>query len=806
MKRVEHIDILTANERKLQKISKDNLLALGLKEMKVIQRYYKKKKRNPTDVELETLAQTWSEHCKHKTFTGKVEYRSFDCSPASLYKGKREGKITINNLFKQTIVKVTSELKKKWCLSVFKDNAGIIRFDKDFAIAFKVETHNHPSALEPYGGAGTGIGGVIRDILGAGLGAKPIMNTDVFCFGPTDYPFGKLPQGVLHPKRIFKGVVSGVRDYGNRMGIPTTNGSVFFDEGYVYNPLVYCGTVGILPKDKCFKKVKPGDVIIAVGGRTGRDGIHGATFSSLSLNEDTEVSAVQIGNPIIEKKVTDTILQARDRNLYRSITDCGAGGFSSAVGELGEDCGAEVNLECIPLKYAGLEYWEIWVSEAQERMVLSVPPEKVKEIMKIFAEEDVEAVIIGKFTDDKQLHLLYEGETVCELDMQFLHKGGPKITLKAEWKKPVKSSGQIKIKKENREGLTDTLKKLLAMPNIASKEWIIRQYDHEVQAKTILKPLGGAENDGPMDACVMKPLYDSFKGVAVANGINPVYGKIDPYWMAASNIDEALRNVVCVGGDIEQTALLDNFCWGDPRKPDQMAGLLRAAQACYDMAKIYQTPFISGKDSLNNEYVDAQGKKTSIPSTLLISAISIVPDIRKVVSMDIKKAGNLVYILGETFPELGGSHYYLLNGFLGNNLPRVNPQQAGKTMLAVSKAINKKLVQSCHDCSEGGIAVACAEMAFSGGLGMNINLTEVPFTEKKKDDSTILFSESNSRFIVEVSPIKQKEFEKTMKDVVIAPIGKVTEEKQFKVYGIKNDLIIFADIADLKKSWQKPLI
>ncbi|MCK4533864.1 phosphoribosylformylglycinamidine synthase, partial [bacterium] len=345
--------------------------------------------------------------------------------------------------------------------------------------------------------------------------------------------------------------------------------------------------------------------------------------------------------------------------------------FSSAVGELGEDCGAEVNLECIPLKYAGLECWEIWVSEAQERMVLSVPPENVKEIMKIFAEEDVEAVIIGKFTDDKQLHLLYEGETVCELDMQFLHKGGPKITLKAEWKKPPKDSGQIKIKKENREGLTDTLKKLLAMPNIASKEWIIRQYDHEVQAKTILKPLGGVENDGPMDACVMKPLYDSFKGVAVANGINPVYGKIDPYWMAASNIDEALRNVVCVGGDIEQTALLDNFCWGDPRKSDQMAGLLRAAQACYDMAKIYQTPFISGKDSLNNEYVDAQGKKTSIPSTLLISAISIVPDIRKVVSMDIKKAGNLVYILGETFPELGGSHYYLLNGFLGNNLPRV---------------------------------------------------------------------------------------------------------------------------------------
>ena len=805
MENVKQINILDANEKGLRKISKDNLLALSLEEMKTIQKYYKKKNRNPTDVELETLAQTWSEHCKHKTFTGLIEYESFDRSPASLYKGKNKRKITINNLLKHTIVKVTSELKKKWCISVFKDNAGIIEFDKTNALAFKVETHNHPSALEPYGGAGTGIGGVIRDILGAGLGAKPILNTDVFCFGPLNHPFKKLSEGILHPKRIFKGVVSGVRDYGNRMGIPTANGSVFFDEGYVYNPLVYCGTVGILPKNKSFKKVKPGDLIVTVGGRTGRDGIHGATFSSLSLDKDVEISAVQIGNPIVEKKVTDTILQARNKNLYRAITDCGAGGFSSAIGELGQDCGAEVYLERVPLKYAGLACWEIWLSEAQERMVLSVPPKKIKQIMEIFKNEDVEATIIGKFTNDKQLHILYKGETVGKLDMDFLHKGTPKIINKAKWKKPIFHSPCITMKKNKKDELTNILKEILSMPNIASKEWIIRQYDHEVQAKTILKPLGGVGNDGPMDACVMKPLYNSFRGVAIANGINPIYGKIDPYWMAASNIDEALRNVVCVGGNIEQTAILDNFCWGNPRKSDQMAGLLRAAQACYDMAKIYETPFISGKDSLNNEYVDSQGKKTSIPSTLLISSISIVPDIRKVISMDIKEDGNFIYILGETKPELGGSHYYLLNGFIGNNPPQVNPKQAKKTMLAIHKAIDKKLIKSCHDCSEGGIAVACAEMTFSGGLGMEINIAKVPFSEKKKDDTTLLFSESNSRFIVEIAPRKQKEFEKMMKGVIIAQIGRVTSEKKFLVYGIKEKLIISADIYDLKKSWQKPL-
>ncbi|MFN3966692.1 MAG: AIR synthase-related protein, partial [Endomicrobiia bacterium] len=460
------VRILDLSDKELVELSKKNLLSLSLKEMKAIQSYYKKIGRNPTDVELETIAQTWSEHCKHKSFTGVIEYTE----------GKK--KKIYDNLLKSTIFRVTKELNKDWCVSVFKDNAGIIKFDDKYCVAFKVETHNHPSAIEPYGGAGTGIGGVIRDILGVGLGAKPILNTDVFCFGPLDYPYSKLRENVLHPRRIFKGVVAGVRDYGNRMGIPTSNGAVLFDKGYVFNPLVYCGTVGIMPKDKCFKKVKPGDLILAVGGRTGRDGIHGATFSSTSLDKDTEASCVQIGNPIVEKKVLDTILQARDKNLYRAITDCGAGGFSSSIGELGANCGARVYLERAPLKYEGLAPWEIWVSEAQERMILAVPKKNLKKILKIFSDEDVEATVLGEFTNTGRLEIFYKNEKVCDLDMNFLHKGLPRVRLKGVWN-PLRLK-RTDLKKISRIDPTEALKKILASPNVCSKEWVIRQYDHEV--------------------------------------------------------------------------------------------------------------------------------------------------------------------------------------------------------------------------------------------------------------------------------------------------------------------------------------
>jgi len=791
---VRIVDILSAGEDELQKISKDNLLALTLEEMLAIKAYFKKQERNPTDVELETIAQTWSEHCKHKTLTGLIEYEE---------DSKKE---LIDNLLKNTVMKVTKELNKEWCLSVFKDNAGIISFDKKDAVAFKVETHNHPSALEPYGGAGTGIGGVIRDILGVGLGAKPILNTDVFCFGIPDMPFRKLPKGVLHPKRIMKGVVAGVRDYGNRMGIPTANGAVLFDERYASNPLVYCGTVGIMPKKKCHKKVSPGDLILAVGGRTGRDGIHGATFSSLSLEENIEASVVQIGNPIMEKKVTDTILEARDRDLYKAITDCGAGGFSSAVGELGEECGAKVYLEKAPLKYAGLLPWEIWVSEAQERMVLVVSPENIGAIIEIFRAEDVESTIIGEFTDDKKLTLLYKDELVCSLDMNFLHEGVPRIKRKAIWRRPAYSEPTLKSKGD----YTKDLKEVLASLNVCSKEWIIRQYDHEVQGASVLKPLQGICNDSPGDACVIKPKHDSYKGVVIANGINPKYGDIDAYWMAASSIDEALRNAVSVGADLECTAILDNFCWGSTKDPRQVGSLVRAARACYDMAKQYKVPFISGKDSLNNEYVDEKGNNLSIPPTLLISSISVIEDIRKVVSMDLKKKRNLIYILGTTKNELGGSHYYAIYNHIGGNVPEVDPIKARALMIALQSAIRGGLVKSCHDCSEGGISVACSEMAFAGGLGMQIDLRKVPFQDPKRDkqkpyDHKVLFSESNSRFIVEIKPEDKNKFEKILNGNTFAEIGKVAGGKSFVVRGMDGKVIIKVPIGGLKEAWQAPL-
>ncbi len=788
MRNTRYLKILGATDKKLEKISKDYLLSLNLVEMKAIQKYFQKEKRNPTDVELETIAQTWSEHCIHKTFKSKIEYEE---------NGKRE---IIDNLLKQTIIRSTEELNKDWCVSVFKDNAGIIKFTSDYNLAFKVETHNHPSALEPYGGAETGIGGVIRDILGVGRGAKPIFNTDIFCFGPLDLKFEKLPAGTLHPRRIFKGVVSGVRDYGNRMGIPTINGAILFDQGYIRNPLVFCGTGGIIPADKCKKEVLPGDLIVTIGGRTGRDGIHGATFSSLSLDKHTGSSPVQIGHPITEKKFTDTLLEARDKNLYRSLTDCGAGGFSSAIGELGKETGATVHLEKAPLKYKGLLPWEIWVSEAQERMVLVVPPENLEKLLKVFSLENVEATVIGKFTNNKRLKLFYQQKQVCNLKMNFLHNGLPKTKKKAIWK-PEEFKNPSFSQPKN---LTDILKRILASPNIASKEAVIRQYDHEVQGNTILKPLTGIKNDGPSDASIIKPVLDSPKGVIITNGINPLYGTIDPYWMAASAIDEALRNLIASGGNLQSTAFLDNFCWGDTNNPEELGGLVRAAKACHRFATGYGVPFISGKDSLNNFFKDENGNSISIPPTLLISAMGVIEEAEKSISMDLKREHNLIYILGETKKELGGSHYYRLFNAVGNTVPRVNAKKGKKIMVALSKAIKKRLVSSCHDCSEGGLAVTAAEMAFAGGLGMEIDLRKVPVSNLSREDY-ILFSESNSRFLAEVAPKKRKEFEKILAGNRFALIGKTTKKKIFKVFGLKGKSIIESNLSSLKKSWQNTI-
>jgi phosphoribosylformylglycinamidine synthase len=785
--KLENIDIAAMDDAALIALSKGRFW-LNLEEMKIIQDYFRRLGRKPTDVELETMAQTWSEHCIHKTFKSKIKL----------------GRKTINNLMKSTVMKVTRELNKPWCLSVFKDNAGVIDFDGRYAVCFKVETHNHPSAVEPYGGAATGIGGVIRDPLGTGLGAFPILNTDIFCFGPPDLPHADLPKGVLHPRRIFKGVRAGVADYGNRMGIPTSNGAILFDERYVGNPLVYCGTVGIMPIDMSQKgHQKPGDLVLLVGGKTGRDGIHGVTFASGELDKESETlssSSVQIGNAIMEKKALDAIMKARDEGLYVRITDVGGGGLSSAVGEMGEETGVRVDLEKVPLKYAGLSYTEIWVSESQERMILAVPPDKIERMLALCHNEDAEATVIGEFTDSKRLQLYYHNNLVCDLDMAFLHGGLPQLEREADWQAPKYPEPDFKQPAD----LTPDLKKILGAWNVCSKEWVIRQYDHEVQGTSVLKPLVGVANDGPGDAAIIRPLADSTRGLIVSNGINPKYGDIDTYWMAASAIDEALRQVIAVGGSLKEVALLDNFCWGNPEKPDRLGTLVRAAQACYDTALAYGAPFVSGKDSLYNEY--ETGKESiCIPPTLLVSAMAVMDDVNKAVSMDCKKAGNLIYIIGKTYKEMGGSHYYAVRGYVGNSVPKVYPERGRELMDALSNATAKGLVQACHDLSEGGMGAAAAEMAFAGGLGMTISLKNMPLGETIDRDDFILFSESNTRFLAEVAREDKAAFEKMMAGADCAQIGQVTGDRMLKVNGRNGKVLVSADTGELKEAWQKPL-
>ncbi|MFU8796509.1 MAG: phosphoribosylformylglycinamidine synthase subunit PurL [Dehalococcoidia bacterium] len=784
---LNRVDLLSAGDSELMKMG-GSRLSLNLSEMKQIRDYFAGQGRNPTDIELETLAQTWSEHCVHKTFRAKIKL----------------GQLTINNLLKSTIVKATEELNKPWCLSVFKDNSGVIDFDGSNAICFKVETHNHPSALEPYGGAATGIGGVIRDVLGTGLGAKPIMNTDVFCFGPPDFPYERLPEGVLHPRRIFRGVRAGVADYANRLGIPTLNGAVLFDERYVGNPLVFCGTVGLLPIGMSrMGRQEPGDLVVLVGGRTGRDGIHGVTFASAELTTESEsvsASSVQIGNPIMEKKVIDVLMKARDLGLYRRITDCGGGGLSSAVGEMAAETGVIVHLERVPLKYAGLSYREIWLSESQERMVLAVPPNHVEELLAVCRGGDVEATVIGEFTDDRRLQLFYEGNSVGDMDMSFLHEGIPQIEREAVWEQPHHPEPDFPQPAD----LGPDLLRILGSWNVCSKEWVIRQYDHEVQGGSVLKPLVGECSDGPGDAAIIRPVLDSDRGIVVSNGINPKYGDIDPYWMAASAIEEALRQIVAVGGNLERVALLDNFCWGNPDKPDRLGALVRAAQGCYDAAVVYETPFISGKDSLYNEY-ETGSHSICIPHTLLISAVSVMEDVKRAVSMDCKQRGDRIYVVGTTWNELGGSHYYSIHGYTGNNVPKVNPAKGKRLMDALSSAIEQGLVLSCHDCSEGGIGVAAAEMAFSGGLGLELRLEQVPLGEPMSRDDYVLFSESNTRFLVEVSPENSSAFESAMTGVHCAAIGRVKEGENLEVFGLSGRVVVAIPLEELKEAWQRPL-
>ena len=779
MSKVSHINLKDASEGRLLEISDEGQLALNLEEMEAIKGHYKDIGRDPTDIELETFAQTWSEHCMHKTFCGNINAD-----------GGR-----IENLLKTTVAKVTGELDLPWCFSVFVDNAGIVDFEDDVALAFKVETHNHPSALEPFGGAATGVGGVIRDILG--VWGEPIANTNVLCFGPLDLPYEDVPQGTKHPRFIYNYVVEGIGTYGNNMGIPTVNGAIFFDESYTTNPLVYCGTVGLVPKSKYIKNVKPGDIALLVGGKTGRDGVHGVTFASLELDEkseDTSTTAVQIGNPILEEKIKRGVLKLRDEALGSAITDLGGGGLSSAIGEMAHDakCGIRVFLERVPLKYPNMSPWEIWISESQERMLIAVPKANLKRAQEIFTDEDVEATPVGEFTSDGMLKIEYEKEVIADINLDFLFSDVSKVERVAKWNEP----GYPEPEFEMAADLAPDLLKILKMPNVASKESVIRTYDHEVKAMSVIKPLQGVGCDSPGDAAVMRPLQDSWKGVVISNGLNPEYGKIDPYHMAASAIDEAIRNNVAVGG--RRISLLDNFCWGNPEIPENLAGLVRASKACYDIAIEFGTPFISGKDSLYNE-----SPSGPVTPTLLISAMGIIGDVRKAVTMDIKGAGNVLYIIGNTHDELGGSHYYKSKGFIGKNVPKVNASTAKKTMDALTEAIDGGLVKSCHDLSEGGIGVAAAEMAFGGDIGIEIDLDTVPISGDMRIDH-VLFSESNSRFLVEVQKSNVDNFEKIMEGNTFSKIGATARGKELKITS-KGHEVVQEDLSSLKNAWQGTL-
>ncbi|MGC9347005.1 MAG: phosphoribosylformylglycinamidine synthase subunit PurL [Anaerolineae bacterium] len=810
---VDTIPLLDLNDAQLVDLSVNRVLFLSLPEMRAIRREFRKLEREPTDVELETLAQTWSEHCLHKTFKARIDYRCSGGMPrlrpeaegagnTSATRGDRE---TIESLIRSYLREATESLARPWVRSAFVDNAGIVEFDDVYEISFKVETHNHPSALEPFGGANTGVGGVIRDIIG--VSARPIANSDVLCFGPLDMRGSEVPLGTLHPRRIARGVVAGIEDYGNKMGIPTVSGAILYHEDYVANPLVYCGCVGIAPKGVHRTEPQPNDLVVALGGRTGRDGLHGATFSSAELTHETGEtvgSVVQIGDPITEKAVLDAVMQARDEGLYSAITDCGAGGFSSAVGEMGHEVGVDVELQDVPLKYPGLRPWEIWLSEAQERMVLAVPESNLARLGEICAIYNVEWTVIGRFTGDGQLRVHYGDQLVADMPMAFVHKGWPRPELEAVWTAPDHPTPQI----PDDASLTAILLAALAHPDVASKEAVIRRYDHEVQGATMVKPLVGVADDGPSDAAVLRPLMaEGQRGIALGCGVNPHLGRVDPYAMAWAAIDEAIRNVVCVGADPDRVALLDNFCWGNPALPDRLGSLVRAAQGCYDAALAYGTPFISGKDSLNNEFVDAHGDKRTIPPTLLISSLGIVPDVTRAVTMDLKQAGDVVYLIGETRAELGGSLYHRLHGALGG-APPTPVADAPQTFRALHSAVSTGYVRAIHDLSEGGLAVAAAEMAIAGRMGLQLELIKMMRNPAMDADRVVdtaralLFSESNSRFLVEVSSEDAEAFEAQMVGRPCARIGVVTESPVLRMEGLDGQAAIEAAVDDLVEAWQ----
>jgi len=765
------IPLRGADEGPLAEINTSRALYLDPEEMVAIRDHFESLDRDPTDLELETLGQTWSEHCAHKTFRAIIDATG----------GPEGGEQELVPLMQQ-LRTCTETIDAAFVKSAFVGNAGIVEFAKGTTIALKAETHNHPSAVEPFGGANTGVGGVIRDVLG--IAHKPIAITDILCFGPANLPLADLPEGSLHPRRVREGVIDGVADYGNKIGLPTVAGAILYDPAYTTNPLVFAGCIGTSPSRPLHEGPSPGDRVLVLGGATGRDGIRGATFSSATMDATTgEVAgaSVQIGDPIVEKLLIDVLIGAED--LYSSITDCGAGGLSSAVGEMAEGIGADVELDLVPRKYPGLEPWEVWLSEAQERMVISVPKRNVSAIVNRCKRVGVGVADIGEFTGDNVLTVRSAGTPVCQLDTTFLHDGRPQRRMNAVLPDPDRSD----LTTRKVADPTAALLALLSHPNIASKATTIHRYDHEILGSTVVRPLIGAASDGPADGVVLaEPLAQH--GIAIGIGVNPWFGQHDPEAMAYAVVDEAIRNVVAVGADPDKIALLDNFSWGDPRRPSTLGELAAAVEGCCAAAYMYNAPFVSGKDSLNNEYIGTDGERHAVPPTLVITAVAHVPDANRCITPDLVEPGNFLMLIGSTSSEFAGSH---LDKVLGAPpKPGVAPApdpDAPTHYRHLHAAMQAGLVISCHDLSEGGLAVALAEMCLAGRLGASID------TLPHDDHATSLFSESMGRLIVEIEPRSAAAFTRVMDDHCLR-IGEVSESGMLSLPGVEP--ILVSDLAD----------
>lgn len=823
---VKEID-LSLPIAQLKELSDKSCWALSTQELEQVIQYYQRQDvqhrraelglpKNPTDVEIEIIAQSWSEHCKHKIFAANISYDEFVTS------GHKIGSKRIQSLYKTYIKKATNDIKSKrkldWLISVFTDNAGIVRFDPKLDLCIKVETHNSPSALDPYGGALTGILGVNRDILGCGIGAKPVANTDVFCFAHESMIENgvKLPSGLKHPKRILDGVHQGVEDGGNKSGIPTVNGSIFYDDDYAGKPLVYVGTVGVMPQQtqhypsSAQKEQGQGDLVVMVGGRIGADGIHGATFSSLELDENSPATAVQIGDPLTQKKALDFLIAARDQGLYTSVTDNGAGGLSSSVGEMAEKAGGvELDLAKAPVKYPGLSPYELMISESQERMTFAVSPKKIDAFLTLASDFGVEATVLGEFNQSGFLTVKYDGAIVGELEMHFLHESLIPMELAASLEDIQNPYQQSKwhLKKflKERQETASEIKILLARPNIQSKEKLVRRYDHEVQAATVVKPFMG-KNSGPSDAGViwLAPHGgDEKNAVAISNGLAPLHSHLDAYEMAQLSVDEAVRNAVATGADPDQMVLLDNFCWPDPvvstNNPDgkhKMAQLVRACEALYDVTTTYGMPFVSGKDSMKNDYrgVDANGNpvKISVPPTVLITCMGRIPDVEKVMTTDFKNVGDLIYLIGPNYEKLDYCEYTrTFDEEFEVFTPTFDAKENLDRYRRIYQASKLSLLESCHDISEGGAITAILESAFGEGLGVNLKFDD------ELDFRTQLFSEGNARFIVSVNPKNRAAFEKAFHDSTF--LGEVTSSPEVIIKHKEEKLTM--PLSELYQSW-----